>query len=88
MVASRASGINISRFSDAKFDALIEQADNSADLGARAALLRQAEARAMQEQPLAPLYYYVSRRLISPRVQGWVDNPRGIHLQRYLSLAD
>jgi len=88
LVASRASGINISRFSDAKFDALIEQADNSADLGARAALLRQAEARAMQEQPLAPLYYYVSRRLISPRVQGWVDNPRGIHLQRYLSLAD
>jgi oligopeptide transport system substrate-binding protein len=42
----------------------------------------------MQSQPLAPLYYYVSRRLISPKVRGWVDNPRGVHLQRYLSLVD
>jgi ABC-type oligopeptide transport system substrate-binding subunit len=49
--------------------------------------LAAAESLAMQEQPLAPLYFYVSRRLISPRVAGWVDNPRGVHLSRYLSVV-
>lgn len=88
LVASRAMGINVSQFADNEYDALIARAENSANLSARAELLRQAEARAMRSQPVAPLYYYVSRRLISPRVKGWVDNVRGIHLQRYLSLAD
>ncbi len=88
LVASRATGLNLSQFSDAEYDALIARADISSNLTTRAELLRQAEARAMQRQPVAPLYYYVSRRLISPRVKGWVDNPRGIHLQRYLSLTD
>ncbi len=88
LVASRATGINISRFADQQYDDLISRAENSASLSERAALLRQAEAHAMAEQPIAPLYYYVSRRLISPRVKGWVDNPRGIHLQRYLSIEE
>lgn len=41
----------------------------------------------MALQPVAPLYVYVSRRLIAPRVQGWVDNPRGVHLDRYLAVT-
>jgi oligopeptide transport system substrate-binding protein len=88
LLAARAGALNVARFSDPKFDRLLSAADMSADLTARADLLRRAELRAMQAQPVMPLYYYVSRRLISPRVRGWVDNPRGVHLQRYLSLVD
>ncbi|MFM2110634.1 MAG: hypothetical protein RLZZ372_1558, partial [Pseudomonadota bacterium] len=61
-------------------------ADNSADLAERAAFLQKAEALAMREQPIAPIHVYVSRRLVSPRVSGWVDNPRGLHLNRYLAV--
>jgi oligopeptide transport system substrate-binding protein len=86
LLDSRATALNVSGFRSATFDALLDQAGDSADLARRAALLSQAESLAMREQPLAPLYVYVSRRLIATRVQGWVDNPRGVHLNRYLWL--
>ena len=47
-----------------------------------------AERLAVQEQPLAPLYVYVSRRLVAKRVGGWVDNVRGVNVSRYLSVRD
>jgi oligopeptide transport system substrate-binding protein len=88
LLAKRSGPVNLSGFSDAEYDRLLDAARRTVALPERARLLRQAELRAMHAQPVAPLYYYVSRRLISPRVRGWVDNPRGIHLQRYLSLED
>ncbi|MCU0760893.1 MAG: peptide ABC transporter substrate-binding protein [Steroidobacteraceae bacterium] len=87
LLDSRAGPLNLSRFADPAYDALLDRATSSADLAARAALLAEAEGRATRQQPIAPLYVYVSRRLVSPRVQGWVDNPRGVHLDRYLEVA-
>ena len=86
LLATRASALNVSGWSDARYDQLVESAEHATDLVKRAAIMRQAEALAMQSQAAAPLYYYVSRRLISPRVQGWIDNPRGVNVNRYLSL--
>lgn len=86
LLDSRAPSLNISGYREPRFEALLDQADASADLVARAGSMAAAEKLAMGEQPIAPLYYYVSRRLISPRVQGWVDNPRGVHINRYLSI--
>ena len=40
----------------------------------------------MQDMPVIPLYYYVSRHLVNPRVGGFTDNVRDIHLSRYLEL--
>ena len=87
LLDSRAGVINVSRFADRDYDALLDRAAKSVDLAARAGLLAEAERRAMALQPVAPLYVYVSRRLIAPRVQGWVDNPRGVHLDRYLDVT-
>ncbi len=87
LLDSRAGALNLSRHADPAYDALLDRGGASSDLVQRAALLAEAEARAMQSQPIAPLYYYVSRRLVSSRVRGWVDNPRGVHLDRYLSVA-
>jgi oligopeptide transport system substrate-binding protein len=49
-------------------------------------LLRDAEAQLMQDMPVIPLYYYVSRHLVDPAVGGYEDNVRDIHLSRYLNL--
>ena len=87
LLDSRAGALNLSRHTDPEYDRLLDRGASSADLVQRAASLAQAEARAMQSQPIAPLYFYVARRLVSPRVRGWVDNPRGVHLDRYLSVA-
>jgi oligopeptide transport system substrate-binding protein len=67
------------------FDELIARAGTAAGSG-RMELLRQAEALLMQDMPVIPLYYYVSRHLVRPRVSGYADNLRDIHLSRYLQL--
>ena len=42
------------------------------------------QAPPLREYPVIPIYYYAWRRLVSPRVGGWVDTPRGIPPTRYL----
>ncbi len=86
LLDSRSPSLNISGFDNPHYRRLLDQADTTVDLRARAASLREAELLAMQQQPLAPIHVYVSRRLISPKVKGWEDNPRGLHLNRYLSV--
>jgi ABC-type oligopeptide transport system substrate-binding subunit len=87
LLDSRAGTMNVAGFRDAVYDRELARAEMLVDPIARAAALRAAEQRAMTLQPVAPLYVYVSRRLVSPRVRGWVDNPRGVHVSRWLSLA-
>ncbi|NNJ64299.1 MAG: peptide ABC transporter substrate-binding protein [Xanthomonadales bacterium] len=75
--------LNATFFSSAAFD----QSMTSAGLAAartRLSVLRQAEAELMQDMPVIPLYYYVSRHLVRPEVAGFVDNVRDVHLSRYL----
>jgi oligopeptide transport system substrate-binding protein len=86
LLDSRAGAMNLSRFADTAYDALLDESDRVIDPTARAAALRAAEARAMALQPVAPLYVYVSRRLVSARVDGWTDNPRGVHVNRWLAI--
>ena len=50
-------------------------------------LLHKAEALLLQDMPVIPLYYYVSRHLVSTRITGFADNVRDIHLSRYLGLS-
>ena len=40
----------------------------------------------MDDVPVIPLFTSINQRLVSPKVQGWADNPRGANLTRYLSL--
>lgn len=74
-----AVGVNASRYSNPAYDALLARAASEVDIGRRAALLREAEALALADQPVAPIHYLVGRRLVSPRVSGFADNPRGLY---------
>ena len=78
-------GMNFTFFTNPDFDGLMHQAD-SVQGSERNTLLHQAETLVLQEMAAIPLYYYVSRHLVSPAVRGFVDNVRDIHLSRYLSL--
>jgi oligopeptide transport system substrate-binding protein len=78
--------MNQSGYRSAAFDAAMARALREADLARRAMLLREAETIALSDQPVAPLFYLVSRRLVSPRLLGWQNNPRGIHVSRWLSV--
>ena len=79
------SSLNNTFYASERFDRLLAEAA-AADGAARMELLQQAEAQLVQDMPVIPLYYYVSRHLVSPAVDGFVDNVRDIHLSRYLNL--
>jgi oligopeptide transport system substrate-binding protein len=79
---------NFSRFSNPDYDRLMDQASVTNDVAARAKLLEQAETILLKEVPVLPLYFYVSKNLVSPKVMGWMDNPFDVHSARDLRLAD
>jgi oligopeptide transport system substrate-binding protein len=79
---------NYSRFSNPEYDRLMDEASLTADAGKRAALLEQAERILLEEMPVIPVYFYVSKNLVSTKVKGWQDNPLDAEYVRNLSLAD
>lgn len=81
---SRSPG-NYSFFADAGFDQLMTRAAGLRG-AKRIEALRAAETRLLEQQVIIPLYYYVSRHLVSPEVSGFKDNSMDIHLSRWLSL--
>lgn len=78
---------NYSRYRSAAFDGLMTKAANMENAGARAQLMRQAEEIAMTDQPVIPLYFGVTKSLVSQRVIGWRANAVDVHLSRYLSVV-
>ena len=75
---------NYSDYANPAYDALLAKADNEPDALKRAAFLTEAERIMLDDAPIAPIYFYVNKNLVSPRVTGWVDNITDWHRSRYL----
>lgn len=82
------AGNNYGRYNNPEFDALLNQASSELDLVARAGLLHQAEAIAMDDFGAIPIYYYVSKWVVSPKVTGFEINAIDRHLVRYMSKSE
>ncbi len=65
---------NDSGWSNPRYDALLEQAARELDLDRRARLLEEAERIMLDEAPVIPIYFYISKHLIKPWVDGFVPN--------------
>jgi oligopeptide transport system substrate-binding protein len=86
LLETRTGANNYGGFSNPEFDRLMFEASKMVDLKQRAELMRKAEAIVSEEQPIAPIYYYVSKQVVSTKVKGWIDNARDIHRARWLDL--
>ncbi|MEA1650089.1 peptide ABC transporter substrate-binding protein [Nitrospirillum sp. BR 11164] len=78
---------NYASYRNPLFDALMEEANGEPDPGRRAGLLRRAERLMMDDTPVIPLFHKTMRRLVSPRVIGWVPNPLDLSPTRFLDLT-
>ena len=78
---------NMPRWSNEQFDQRMRDAAAQTDLHKRRLYLEEAERVLLHEHPAIPLYFYVSKHLVSPRVQGWGDNILDYHYSQHLSLA-
>ena len=79
------TGNNYGAYSSPEFDKLLDQAALETDLEKRATLLTQAERIAMDDNAAAPIYFYLSENVVSPRIKGFEDNAFDIHRTRWLS---
>jgi oligopeptide transport system substrate-binding protein len=78
---------NMSRFSSELFDRRMDDAAQQTDMKKRRLYLEEAERVLLSEHPVIPLYFFVSKHLVNPRVQGWGDNVLDYHYSQHLSLA-
>ena len=88
LLEKRTGPNNYGRYDNAEFNQLMVDAEGEANIKKRAEIMAKAEAIAMEDQPVIPIYYYVSKNLVSQKVKGWVDNAQDIHRWRYVSLAE
>ena len=75
---------NYGDYANPAFDALLAKADQEPDAARRAAYMAEAERIMLDDAPIAPIFYYVNKNLVNPRVTGWTDNIVDKHRSRYL----
>jgi peptide/nickel transport system substrate-binding protein/oligopeptide transport system substrate-binding protein len=83
---SDAGAIDYAGYASPRFDAALDRALATPAPAERAQRMRQAEAIVAADAPMLPIYFYVSRALVGPRVAGWKDNLAAIHPSRTLRL--
>lgn len=75
---------NLSGYANPHYDALLEEAQATIDRAEQLRLYAAAEAVALEDDPIAPLYFFVSKHLVSPSITGFESNALDRHPSRYL----
>jgi len=77
---------NMPGYENDTYDALMLKAANQVDLDKRRAYLEEAERVLLADHAVIPIYFFVSKHLVSPKVVGWGDNVLNYHYSQHLSL--
>jgi len=80
------SAANMPAYANDNYDTLMASASEQLDLDRRRLYLEEAERDLLADHAVIPLYFYVSKHLVSPEVRGWEDNILNYHYSQYLSL--
>ena len=81
------SAANMPGYSNAEYDELMRSAGEQVDLDRRRLYLEEAERVLLADHVVIPLYFYVSKHLVKPEVEGWQDNILNYHYSQHLSLG-
>ncbi|MCC5867358.1 MAG: peptide ABC transporter substrate-binding protein [Gammaproteobacteria bacterium] len=80
-------GHNAPQWSNARFDELMARSDREPDPVLRTELMREAEQLLIDEHIIVPFYFYVSKRLVSPRVAHFQPTLTDVIRSGHLGLA-
>ena len=78
---------NFGHWVNAEYTRLLVSAASEADPAKRRVTLQQAESLMLNDYPLLPVYFYVTRRLVQPRVAAPAINPMNRTYSRYFRPA-
>lgn len=79
-------GINGTGYASDRFDTLQTQAAHMPDGEARTAVIRDAEAQLLADNPVIPIYFYTSKSLLKPYVTGFEGNALGAYYSKDLAI--
>ncbi len=79
-------GLNDYGYSNSVVDALLEEISAERIPARRRRMMQEAERIILEDQPILPVYIYVTRRLVDPHVRGWEDNVMDHHYSRSMYL--
>lgn len=79
-------GRNDAGYDNPQFDQLLEQIGSERIPSRRRNLMAEAERILLADQVVLPVYVYVSKRLVDPRLHGWSANVMDQHLTRHMAL--
>jgi len=81
-----ANSQNLPHYSSTGYDGKTGQAAVELNPETRAMLMREAEEILLNDYPVAPLYFYVSKHMVKPYVAGFEDNVLDRHPSKYLAI--
>jgi oligopeptide transport system substrate-binding protein len=81
-----AHGINDMGYNNPRYDDLLARASREADAAKRMALLEEAERVMLDDMPILPMYFYVTKRMVKPWVAGYEDNIMDHHQSRFVRI--
>ncbi|MGQ0622660.1 MAG: peptide ABC transporter substrate-binding protein [Panacagrimonas sp.] len=81
-------GLNDSVYRSPEFDRLLARASVEPDPARRADLMFEAERQLLEDLPVIPIYFYVTKHLIAPYVVGWTGNIMDHHYTRTLKVLE
>lgn len=67
-------GINDPGYNNPEYDRLMAQASTATDFDRRREILEKAERLLLQDQPIVPIYFYVSKHMVSDKIAGYESN--------------
>ena len=79
------NGMNMPRYENEDYDELMERAAAQSDPQQRRLLMEEAERNMLADHPVIPLYFFVSKHIVSPEIEGWGDNVLDYHYSQHLS---
>jgi oligopeptide transport system substrate-binding protein len=79
---------NNTNWGNERYDQLIERAGAEPDNARRMAYFQEAETLLLDEQPIIPIYFYVTSNLVNPRVRNFTLNPQDTHPLHVLSVGE
>ncbi|MGY0398853.1 MAG: peptide ABC transporter substrate-binding protein [Ostreibacterium sp.] len=78
------SGLNDVGFHSPQFDSLMKQAGQAQDMNKRTQILKQAEEIFIDSYSVMPIYFYVTKRLINPKLRGYSINVMAHSRSKYM----
>ena len=79
---------NYGHYRSPAYNAKMREAQAQVDPTKRYTRFAEAEAIALKDIAMIPVYFAVTRNIVAPYVKGFVDNPRDFHMSRYLRIEN